>query len=141
MASPLTVLAGPDALAELRSHGLRPDRVRVLAAASGGPKGLVLHGLDRVLFPWLLARRTPLHAVGSSIGSWRLACLAQPDPVAALERFADAYVAQRYPSKPPPAEVSRQSAGILDAILGLNLENASLGFLMSRSPYLVFLIR
>ena len=86
MASPLTVLAGPDALAELRSHGLRPDRVRVLAAASGGPKGLVLHGLDRVLFPWLLARRTPLHAVGSSIGSWRLACLAQPDPVAALER-------------------------------------------------------
>ncbi len=118
MASPLPVLAGPDALAELRSHGLRPDRVRVLAAASGGPKGLVLHGLDRVLFPWLLARRTPLHAVGSSIGSWRLACLAQPDPVAALERFADAYVAQRYPSKPPPAEVSRQSAGILDAILG-----------------------
>ena len=50
-ASSLSILAGPKALAELREHGLSPARVRVFVGASGGPKWLVLYGLDRVLFP------------------------------------------------------------------------------------------
>lgn len=116
----LDVLAGPDALAELRDGGLDPARVRVLVGASGGPKWLALHGIDRVLFPWLLeGARGPVHAVGSSIGTWRFACLASPDPLAAQARFAHAYVEeQRYDAAPSAAEVSRQSARILDALLG-----------------------
>jgi hypothetical protein len=79
----------------------------------------VLAGLDRVLFGEFFRGRTrPLHLIGSSIGSWRLSCLAQADPVAALERFEAAYVEQRYPPKPPPALVSATSDAILDTVLG-----------------------
>jgi hypothetical protein len=117
---PLSVLAGPDALAELRDGGLRPERVRVLVGASGGPKWIVLGGLDRVLFPWLLAGAVgPVHAVGSSIGSWRLSCLACPDPLTALERFATAYIdEQRYAQRPSPRDVSVEGDRILSALLG-----------------------
>lgn len=115
----LDVLAGPDALAELRDGGLDPERVRVLVGASGGPKWLVLHGLDRVVFPWLLeGGEAPVHAVGSSIGTWRFACLTDPAPLAAIDRFREAYVEQRYDRAPTPAEVTRVSEGILDALLG-----------------------
>jgi hypothetical protein len=118
--SPLTVLAGKDALEELRSDGLRPERVRVIVGASGGPKWLVLRGLDRVLFPWLLeGAQGPIHAVASSIGTWRFACLASRDPLAALDRFETAYVdEQRYAGKPSPSTVSAEGARILNAMLG-----------------------
>lgn len=115
----LDVFAGPDALAELRDGGLDAKRVRVLVGASGGPKWLVLHGLDRALFPWLLdGASAPLHAVASSIGSWRFACLCANDPLAAIDRFREAYVEQRYDAKPTPAEVTRVSERVLDALLG-----------------------
>ena len=52
-----------------------PGSVRAFVGASGGPKWLVLHGLDRVLMPWLLAEARPIHAIGSSIGSWRMSHL------------------------------------------------------------------
>jgi hypothetical protein len=116
----LSVLAGPDALSELRDGGLRPSRVRVLVGASGGPKWLVLYGLDRVVFPWLLSgARAPVHAVASSIGSWRFAALCAADPLAALERFEHAYVEeQRYSRKPSPEAVSAEGARILGVLLG-----------------------
>ena len=118
--SRLTVLAGPDALAELRDGGLSASRVRVLVGASGGAKWLVLRGLDRVVFPWLLAgAQAPVHAVASSIGTWRFACLCTRDPLAALERFETAYVEeQSYSRKPSPADVSAEGARILKALLG-----------------------
>ncbi|NPD27908.1 patatin-like phospholipase family protein [Corallococcus sp. AB004] len=120
MSQSLTLLAGPDALRILRERGLRAEDVDILPGASGGPKWLGLEGIDRVLFGELLQqpRTRPLHLIGSSIGSWRLACLAQKDPVAALKRFADAYLEQRYPPKPSPSLVSERSATILDSLLG-----------------------
>jgi len=115
----LTVLAGPDALAELRDGGLVASRVRALIGASGGPKWLTLYGLDRVLFPWLLENlRQPLHTLGSSIGSWRFACFAASSPRDALERLADAYIEQRYGPAPTPAEVSEEARRMLDVLLG-----------------------
>lgn len=123
----LSILAGPTALAELRDGGLSPERVRVFVGASGGPKWLVLHGLDRVVFPWLAptaatsapkSAREPVHVIGSSIGSWRAACLASPDPVSALDRLCDAYIEQRYVGKPSAAVVSATGVQILDAMLG-----------------------
>ncbi|HEX5521206.1 MAG TPA: hypothetical protein VFX29_05890 [Longimicrobiaceae bacterium] len=116
----ITLLAGPDALTLLRERGLRAEDVEVLPGASGGPKWLVLEAMDRFLFGEFLQqpRARPLHLIGSSIGSWRLACFAQRDPIAAIERLREGYIEQRYPPRPSPALVSRTSAALADAVLG-----------------------
>lgn len=121
MASPLTVRAGPLALAHIRERGLRAEDVEILAGASGGAKWLALAGIDRWLFPWLTAapRVRPLHGIGSSIGSWRLACLAQRDPLAALARGHEAYIVhQRYSPRPDVREVTDVLSRALDHLLG-----------------------
>lgn len=121
MRSNLTLRAGPAALAILRDRGLRPDDVDILPGASGGAKWIALAGLDRYLFgEFFQAPRTrPLYCIGSSIGSWRMACLAQRDPVAALERGHHAYIyEQRYTPKPSPREVSAVLTRCLDLLLG-----------------------
>lgn len=121
MTSALTLRAGPDALAIIRERGLRAADVDVLPGASGGAKWLAIGGLDRYLFGEFLAepRDRPLHLIGSSIGSWRMACLAQRDPVAALVRGHHAYIhEQRYSSRPSAREVSEVLARALDRILG-----------------------
>src|ERR671912_722692 len=106
--SSLTLLAGPDAYRLVRERGLRAEDVDVLPGASGGAKWLALPGADRFPFGELFQqpRARPLHLIGSSIGSWRMACLAQRDPVAALARGHHAYIhAQRYSAKPSAREV------------------------------------
>ena len=61
----LQIHAGATALKQLREHGLQPADVRIIPAAAGGPKGLVLNPLDRYLFgEWLAAR----HAHGAPAG-------------------------------------------------------------------------
>jgi hypothetical protein len=44
--SNLTVKAGTRAIEFLRDEGLDAERIHVLAGASGGPKWLVLSGMD-----------------------------------------------------------------------------------------------
>lgn len=120
-AFPLTLRAGPTALALLRERGLRAEDVEILAGASGGAKWLALAGLDQWLFPWLAGapRERPLHGIGSSIGSWRMACLAQRDPLAALARGHEAYIEhQRYSAKPDVREVTAVLSRALDHLLG-----------------------
>ncbi|MDZ7632264.1 MAG: patatin-like phospholipase family protein [Gemmatimonadaceae bacterium] len=117
----LSLRAGPDALRLLRERGLRAEDVDLVPGASGGPKWLAIAGLDRCLFgTFLTAPRTrALHLVGSSIGSWRMACLAQRDPLAALERGHHAYIHdQHYSPRPSTAEVSAVLARVLDRLLG-----------------------
>jgi hypothetical protein len=115
----LRILAGPVALERLRKDGFDRDAFRVMAGASGGAKWLVLGGLDRALARRVVAgRREKLFLLGSSIGAWRSCCHAQADPLAALERFERAYLAQRYNPHPSAAEVSRVTAGILAKLLG-----------------------
>lgn len=121
MSSALTLRAGPDAFALIRERGLRADDVDVMPGASGGAKWLAIGGLDRYLFGEFLSvpRERPLHLIGSSIGSWRMACLAQRDPVAALARGHHAYIhEQRYSPRPSPREVSEVLGRALDRILG-----------------------
>lgn len=118
MNAPLHVAAGPRALRHLREHGLQLADIRALLGASGGPKWLVLNQLDRVLAPRLAADPgVDLDLLGTSIGSWRFACYAQPDPLAAINRFEEAYFEQHYTASPDADEVSRVCRQILQAIL------------------------
>ena len=115
----LRILAGPTALESLRRNGFDRDAFKVMAGASGGAKWLVLGGLDRALARHFVAgRREKLFLLGSSIGAWRSCCHAQADPLAAFARFEAAYLAQRYSVRPSATEVSRVTAGILEALLG-----------------------
>lgn len=108
MFSFLTVRAGKLALEILRDEGLNFNRVKIIAGASGGPKWLVLAGIDRKL-PLLLKNRTrELFFIGSSIGSWRMAALAQKDPIAAVAAFENAYIHQRYSRKPTYQEIAKE---------------------------------
>lgn len=105
----IEIYAGPRARAHLREFGLRPQDVRVLPAAAGGPKGLVLNPLDRYIFGhWLAHSGHVVHLIGASIGAWRMACACLPDADAALAQLAEDYITQRYPHRPgrlPEAQV------------------------------------
>jgi hypothetical protein len=93
--------------------------VDAVSAAAGGPKWLVLSGLDKVLFPgWFGERSQPLLLIGSSSGAWRLACAAMNRPAEAISRFQEAYSQQSYSAPPPPAEISRQTSDIIGHFLG-----------------------
>ncbi len=119
-ASPLHVSLGRNAAAHIAAHGWRGRDISLLLGASGGPKWLILGHLDRVLFREFLLedREQVLRAVGSSVGSWRHACLAQADPVAAINRFEDVYVNWEYSEQPNAEEVSAASAAMLAHIFG-----------------------
>jgi hypothetical protein len=117
--APLVLRAGRRARAVLVDRGFAPDLFSTLVGASGGPKWLVLSQLDRFLSDRVLApRATPIDLIGSSIGSFRHACLAQRDPKAAIERFERAYLAQRYGERPGRDEVTQVSARLLGVLLG-----------------------
>jgi hypothetical protein len=113
------ILAGRKALPIIRDEGLDPDRVQVVAGAAGGPKWLVLYGLDRWLFgEYFKDRRAPLHLVGSSIGSWRFAAASVKEPVSGIDNFKVAYFRQRYSARPSAAEVSKETRQVLDGFIG-----------------------
>lgn len=109
----LQVHAGPRARAQLRERGLRPQDVRVIAGAAGGPKGLVLNPLDRLIFGrWLTGGAQTVHLVGASIGAWRLACGALDDPARALERLAEDYINEQFPARPDGGPLAQQMSAI-----------------------------
>ncbi len=125
----LKILAGPRALAHLRDRGLQPDDVRVVPAAAGGPKGLILNPLDRYIFGHWLTRSTQrVHLLGASIGAWRMAAAAMPDADASLAQMAEDYITQRYehaPGRAPTAShVSQTLARLLHQRLGLHASEA-----------------
>ena len=119
----LQIFAGPRVLQQLRDGRLKPEDVRAIPGAAGGPKGLVLNPLDQFIFGhWLASSNQTVHLLGSSIGAWRLACACLPDAKAALAELAEDYVTQRYdhaPGKAPSAqEVSQTFSRKLDERLG-----------------------
>lgn len=118
----LHIHAGPRALAHIRQQGLSPSDVRLVPAAAGGPKGLILTHLDRHLFGQWLTQADEGHKldlVGASIGAWRMAAALMPDPAKAFEQLAKVYIAQRYDPEPgrkvpSPRQVSSDFARALD---------------------------
>ncbi|MDN3922903.1 patatin-like phospholipase family protein [Roseateles violae] len=119
----LQLFAGPRARARLAERGLRPEDVRIVPGAAGGPKGLILNGLDRQIFgPWLGASTHEVHLLGASIGAWRMATACLNDPEREFARLADEYVHQRYehrPGKAPTAaDVTRGFSAKLAEVFG-----------------------
>ncbi len=117
--SAFVLRGGPAAIAHVTKHGLSPRDIACLPAAAGGPKGLALLPLDRLLHSEWLVHAGPLELIGASIGAWRMAALAQPEPLTALVRLQHAYVHdQRYQAKPTPDEVSRACRCIAASVHG-----------------------
>ena len=114
----LQVFAGPRARVQLREQGLKPADVRVVPAAAGGPKGLVLLPLDEFIFGhWLPGGTQNVHLLGASIGAWRMAAAASVKPLQAFAELADDYITQTYPHEsgrmPTAAAISEVFGGQL----------------------------
>ena len=121
MAEALSIYLGRNAARRIASEGWSPSLFSLLMGASGGPKWFILAQLDRFMFGDFLQRSdSPLSVLGSSIGSWRHACLAMEDPAAAVGRLEHGYLYQEYSRKPTVEEVSEVSTGILRQVLGEN---------------------
>jgi hypothetical protein len=106
----LRIYAGLKARQSIERRGLQPDMVRVIPAAAGGPKGLILGPLDRFIFgQWLQASAQPVDLIGASIGAWRMATACLDAPVEAFERLERDYIAQRF--DPRRAEAHAVFAG------------------------------
>jgi hypothetical protein len=117
-ANNLVFKAGPGALASVRKHGFAAERIGTLAGASGGAKWLVLSQLDRCILENLVPHLVgPVHLLGSSIGAWRFACYAQDDPIAAIDRFEQAYIGQSYSDKPDTHEITAKTREILRLVM------------------------
>ena len=118
MTSAITIRLGARARQRIAADGMRAADVAIVPAAAGGPKGLVLHGLDCWMFGhWLKQAPRPRKLVGASIGAWRMAASAFDDPLAAHRRLARLYAGQRYPAKPSAAYVSQAIGALLDEFL------------------------
>ncbi len=143
----LQVHAGPRARAHLRLHGLRAQDVRVVPAAAGGAKGLVLLPLDEQIFGhWLPGQRAhsaaaaaaavdapqpganpldstpPVHLLGASIGAWRMAAVCAAQPVQALQTLAEDYITQSYPHAPGRMPTAHDVSRVFGARLHERLE-------------------
>ena len=78
-----------------------------------------MYGLDRaIFFSWLSDPVTPVELVGSSIGAWRFAAVAQGRRAAdAHETLRRAYTYQRYDEKPSPQDITDEAVRIMDEYL------------------------
>ncbi|MCF2946747.1 patatin-like phospholipase family protein [Paraglaciecola aquimarina] len=117
----LDIYAGKKAFMRIQQEGFSADLFDTILGASGGPKWFVLAGLDRYIFPEFFAGRAkPIHAIGSSAGAFRMACFAQQDPLAAINRLADRYSHTVYSDKPTAKEITQKGVALLDYVLGEN---------------------
>jgi hypothetical protein len=116
--APLTIRLGARARQRIEREGLQAADIAIVPAAAGGPKGLILNGIDQWLFgQWLKSAPRQRKLVGASIGAWRMAAASLHDPVAGLRRLAHHYSHQTYPDKVDAAYVSRVCRGLLDEVL------------------------
>jgi hypothetical protein len=134
----IEVRAGERARQHIARQGLAPADIACIPAAAGGPKGLVLMPLDRLLLGEWLPSAPHVEFVGASIGAWRMAALAQVDPLAALDRLQHAYVhEQNYRESPTPKQVAAVCRGLARSVLtngGLSTRaGAALSILTARA--------
>lgn len=115
----LTILAGNRARAHIQTHGLQASDIAAIPGAAGGPKGLILNGLDRFLLGhWLKDSQRPRQFIGASIGAWRMAAACAPNPLATLDCLAKQYTeAQCYRKGATIDEITAVCDGMIQAVL------------------------
>jgi len=97
MTQALAIYAGTKAKAHIATNGLQAKDIRVVAGAAGGPKGLLLLGLDKFIFgEWLKTSNQSVDLLGASIGAWRMATACMDDCEAGFDRLTKDYIAQDY---------------------------------------------
>ncbi|PID26671.1 MAG: hypothetical protein CR982_08980 [Candidatus Cloacimonadota bacterium] len=88
----IKIQAGKKAIEKIEKRGFSQDLITGMLGASGGPKWLILSELDKYLSSTFFKyRETPLHLLGSSVGSWRFAAYAGKNPEKSIEIFRDSY--------------------------------------------------
>jgi len=142
-AGPLEFHAGRRVREHVAREGFRLEDFPTLLGAAGGPKWLVLYGLDRVLAPRVRAAASaarPVDLIGSSIGAWRFAAWLHDDPVRALDRLFETYVDPE-PFERPLASFEALFRRYLEALFGgagaaelLACEDARLHAIVTRFP-------
>jgi len=121
MTRSLQVFAGERAMKRIQDNGLKPGDIKIILAASGGPKWFVLSKLDQYLNQNFLSKAPQsIELIGSSIGAWRMACYAMKDPASAIERLEQTYIASRHGKDVTAIEVSANARDMVDAVLGDN---------------------
>lgn len=124
----LHIHVGERARRHIEAHGLSPQDVRLVPAAAGGPKGLILNHLDQHLFgQWLPQGAHTVHLVGASIGAWRMATATMADPVQAFKDLAHGYIQQNIEPEvgrkmPSPQRISAGFADTLKAFFGNSVQ-------------------
>jgi hypothetical protein len=117
MDSPITIRLGARARHRIATEGLQAADIAIVPAAAGGPKGLILHGMDKWMFgEWFPSAPRQRRLIGASIGAWRMAASACLDPVAAHKRLVYQYTHQTYPDKVDAAYVTRTCRALLDEV-------------------------
>lgn len=116
----LTILAGKTAYQTIKENGWHPTLFTTMVGASGGAKLLGLTHLDRFLFGDYLQRSDhPMELYGSSIGSWRHAALASPDPLESIIELQERYLNQTWDeneTRSPGEVVDELCHWVLDGI-------------------------
>lgn len=113
----IEIYAGAGARKRIEEQGFNADLFGTLLGASGGPKWLMLYGLDCYLFgEFFKARRQPLNLLGSSAGAFRAACFACDDSIDALRTMAALYIDTTYSTLASPAEITGKVRSMLAAI-------------------------
>lgn len=111
----ISIKAGKSAGNLIEKDGFGKESVKVVAGAAGGPKWLILRNLDKAVFGQFLKDRVnPLPLIGSSIGTWRFACVCCNDQEASFKRFEESYIKQSYKENHSSAYISSESLKILD---------------------------
>lgn len=124
----LRLVAGTTARKRIEQEGLTPDLVRMVVGASGGPKWLILRGLDDFVFgQWLEGAPQKIDMVGSSIGAWRMTIASHPEARRMFGEFERAYFTFRKDDGLSPKAVSEASYRILEEVLSPTEREAILG--------------
>ncbi|MBM4327022.1 MAG: patatin-like phospholipase family protein [Deltaproteobacteria bacterium] len=115
----LAYRAGPQVLNIIREEGLAPRRIKVFAAAAGGPKWFVCVGFDTAVIRtgFLQKGDGRVLLVGSSAGAWRCLTIACRDPLEAYERLRLGYSRSAFTAADTPETVSAAFRGNVDRFL------------------------
>lgn len=111
----LRLIAGKTAAARIEREGCHAGLFSLVLGASGGPKWLVLAGLDRFVFGEFLAgAEQHIAHLGSSIGAWRMTAACHPDAASQMAQFRSVYLSMEFEETRRPSRITRDSYRVLE---------------------------